>query len=65
MLLSHLRQLECFVTVADELHFTRAAKRLHISQAGISAPARALERGALAHPDCGDQDHYQGDQRPP
>jgi DNA-binding transcriptional LysR family regulator len=39
-----LRQLEYFVTVAEEANFTRAAERLHISQSGVSAQVRQLER---------------------
>jgi DNA-binding transcriptional LysR family regulator len=39
-----LRQLEYFVAVAQEANFTRAAQRVHISQSGISAQVRQLER---------------------
>ena len=39
-----LRQLEYFVTVADEQNFTRAAARLHVAQPGVSAQIRQLER---------------------
>lgn len=39
-----LRQLEYFVAVAEEQNFTRAAERVHISQSGISAQVRQLER---------------------
>src|SRR3954453_2646851 len=39
-----LRQLEYFLAVADNLSFTRAARRLHVVQSGVSATIRALER---------------------
>src|SRR6185437_3215166 len=39
-----IRQLQHFVSVAEEQHFTRAAARLMVSQSGLSASIRALER---------------------
>ncbi|THA67037.1 LysR family transcriptional regulator [Streptomyces sp. A0958] len=39
-----LRQLEHFVAVAEEQHFTRAAERVAVSQSGLSASVRALEQ---------------------
>ena len=39
-----LRQLEYFVAVVEEANFTRAAERLHVSQSGVSAQIRQLER---------------------
>ncbi|HEY9291792.1 MAG TPA: LysR family transcriptional regulator [Microlunatus sp.] len=38
-----LRQLEHFIAVASEQHFTRAAETMQISQSGLSASVRALE----------------------
>lgn len=39
-----IRELECFLVLADELHFGRTGERLYVSQGRVSQLIRALEQ---------------------
>ncbi|MFI7702276.1 LysR family transcriptional regulator [Nonomuraea sp. NPDC049480] len=43
-----LRDIEIFLTVAEELHFGRAAERLHVTPARVSQAIKKQERGVGA-----------------
>lgn len=40
-----LRHLQCFWAMYEELHFARAAEKLHIEQSPLSRTIRELEEG--------------------
>src|SRR5437879_10304230 len=39
-----MRQLEIFLALAEELHFTRAAARVHCVQSNVTTQIRAMEQ---------------------
>ncbi|MEV5320486.1 LysR family transcriptional regulator [Streptomyces sp. NPDC052687] len=41
---AELRELECFLVLAEELHFGRTGERLYVSQSRVSQLLRSLER---------------------
>lgn len=43
-----LRDIEIFLTLAEELHFGKTAERLHVSQARVSQAVKKQERGVGA-----------------
>jgi len=45
-----LRHLKSFVVLAEELHFGRAAKRLHIVQSALSKQMLLLEESTSSSP---------------
>ena len=47
-----IRQLTCFLAVAEELSFSRAAKRMHLAQSALSRTIQQLE-GEVGAPSVG------------
>ena len=58
-----LRVLRCFLTIAKEQGFTKAAEQLHITQPTLSRQLAAFEEG-LDYIRITDSDHWVGGMRP-
>lgn len=50
-----LRHLTCFLVVAEELHFARAAEQLHIEQSPLSRATKERDEAQLQQSNIGER----------